>query len=169
VTENTVLYTLSTLAQTCAALAAFVGAGGLFKLQSQRDQHVRNEQTLRGLYATATLDPQAAARLTLEQILFSIRASATGPMPTHPAEITKREDMRKALGEWDGFLGRQGRATKALFVFEGWHLFVIGAALIGFNHVERLQTWPGTPSALWIVAAGTVGVTIWSMLAWTRE
>jgi hypothetical protein len=36
--ETTLLYTLSTLAQTCAALAAFVGAVGLFRLQILREQ-----------------------------------------------------------------------------------------------------------------------------------
>jgi len=45
-TETTVLYTLSTLAQTCAALAAFVGAVGLFRLQSFRDQHRDAEREL---------------------------------------------------------------------------------------------------------------------------
>ena len=32
--QTTILYALSTLAQTCAALAAFVGAVGLYRLQS---------------------------------------------------------------------------------------------------------------------------------------
>jgi len=36
--ETTLLYILSTLAQTCAALAAFVGAVGLYRLQSLRNQ-----------------------------------------------------------------------------------------------------------------------------------
>jgi len=36
--ETTLLYLLSTLAQTCAALAAFVGAIGLYRLQSLRDR-----------------------------------------------------------------------------------------------------------------------------------
>jgi len=36
--QTIILYALSTLAQTCAALAAFVGAVGLFRLQSLRDQ-----------------------------------------------------------------------------------------------------------------------------------
>jgi len=34
---TTVLYTLTTLAQSCAALAAFVGAVGVFRLQMPAD------------------------------------------------------------------------------------------------------------------------------------
>ena len=36
--ETTVLYALTTLAQSCAALAAFVGALGVFRIQMLRDQ-----------------------------------------------------------------------------------------------------------------------------------
>ena len=38
--RDAVLYELSTLAQTCAALAAFVGAVGIFRLQALRDGRV---------------------------------------------------------------------------------------------------------------------------------
>ena len=45
--ENAVLYALSTLAQTCAALAAFVGAIGLFLLQLLRERRQATEVALR--------------------------------------------------------------------------------------------------------------------------
>jgi hypothetical protein len=32
--QTTILYALSTLAQTCAALAVFIGVVGIYKLQS---------------------------------------------------------------------------------------------------------------------------------------
>jgi hypothetical protein len=38
--RDAVLYGLSALAQTCAALAAFVGAVGIFRLQALRDGRV---------------------------------------------------------------------------------------------------------------------------------
>ena len=34
------LYALSTLAQTCAALAAFIGAIGLYQIQALRNRHL---------------------------------------------------------------------------------------------------------------------------------
>jgi hypothetical protein len=46
-TDTTVLYTLSTLAQTCAALAAFVGAVGVFRLQILREQRREVDQIRR--------------------------------------------------------------------------------------------------------------------------
>jgi len=36
--KDTILYALSTLAQTCAALAAFIGAIGLYRLQSLKQR-----------------------------------------------------------------------------------------------------------------------------------
>lgn len=45
--ETTALYALSTLAQTCAALAAFVGAVGLYRLGQLAEQQKRAENELR--------------------------------------------------------------------------------------------------------------------------
>lgn len=48
VSEIVLLYALSTLAQTCAALAAFDGALGLYRLQSLVSKHQDVERGLRG-------------------------------------------------------------------------------------------------------------------------
>ena len=50
---NAVLYALSTIAQTCAALAALVGALALYKLQVMRNTHAENERALRPVTAAA--------------------------------------------------------------------------------------------------------------------
>jgi len=50
-TTTTVLYALSTIAQTCAALAAFVGAVGVFRLQSLLTSRERIEETITGSVA----------------------------------------------------------------------------------------------------------------------
>ena len=52
-TETTLLYALSTLAQTCAALAAFVGAVGLFRLQLVREALSSAQRNLRATAADA--------------------------------------------------------------------------------------------------------------------
>jgi hypothetical protein len=44
---TTVLYVLTTLAQSCGALAAFVGAVGVFRLQMLREQRKGVERELR--------------------------------------------------------------------------------------------------------------------------
>lgn len=56
--ETTLLYTLSTLAQTCAALAAFVGAVGLFRLQILREQRKEEDQTRRLAFTQAFTPPR---------------------------------------------------------------------------------------------------------------
>jgi len=68
--ETTLLYILTTLAQTCAALAAFVGAVGLFRLQTLRDQHARAERDLRGLIERAT--GRESFRQPVEDVLATL-------------------------------------------------------------------------------------------------
>jgi hypothetical protein len=48
-TTTTVLYALSTIAQTCAALAAFVGAVGLYRLGQLSEQRNSVEREARAL------------------------------------------------------------------------------------------------------------------------
>src|SRR5206468_12658859 len=80
-----ILYALSTIAQTCAALAAFVGAVGLFRLQSLRDWHAQSERTLRGLLAGNVLSPEDAARKTTEDIERVARLNLTATSPAAAA------------------------------------------------------------------------------------
>ncbi len=145
------LYTLSTLAQTCAALAAFVGAIGLYHLQSLR---ARRESLLRDI--AATLGHPA---MTTDQLLAGARTRAKDHHPP----------LTALLHDYDNAPSWIRRSAKALGAFEAWNLLVIGTALVGFNYVEWLTAWKGTFWALWVVALGTVGVTGWCVYAWTRE
>lgn len=163
--QTTVLYALSTLAQTCAALAAFVGAVGLYRLQSLRNEHARNESTLRALHETATLSPEAARRKPIDEIVCLIRANAV--QSSTSADVV--ENMRRALAEWDAYPARRQGATKALFAFEAWNLLVIFFALIGFNYVPALASNSATFWAIWVAAVGTVAVTAYCVFVWTIE
>ncbi len=164
--QTTVLYALSTLAQTCAALAAFVGAVGLYRLQSLRDDHARNESTLRALHEAATLSPEAARRKTIDEIVGLIRANVT---VQSSASADAVENMRRALAEWDAYPARRQCATKALFAFEAWNLLVIFFAVVGFNYVPALASNPATFWAIWVAAVGTVAVTAYCVFVWTLE
>src|SRR2546426_11359543 len=163
-TETTLLYILSTLAQTCAALAAFVGAVGLYRLQSLRDEHARNETTLRGLHAAATLNPAAASQQTIDDIVRYTRSNVTERSST-PAAVV--ENMRRALAEWDAFPKRHRAATTALLVFEAWNLLLIAVSLVGFNYVKFWASSSWTFWGVWGAAIGTVVVTGYSVYAWT--
>ena len=162
--ETTLLYILSTLAQTCAALAAFVGAVGLYRLQSLRDEHARNETTLRGLHAAATLNPAAASQQTIDDIVRYTRSNVTERSST-PAAVV--ENMRRALAEWDAFPKRHRAATTALLVFEAWNLLLIAVSLVGFNYVKFWASSSWTFWGVWGAAIGTVVVTGYSVYAWT--
>ena len=161
-TETTVLYTLSTLAQTCAALAAFVGAVGLFRLQSFRDQHRDAERELRVLAGRLTGREQD--RIPMREVL-EIGKSGSGRGTNDPNVPA----ARKLYAAWTTFPSRRRDSSRALILFEVWNLLVIGVALIGFNHVTTLAACPWTLRALWPVALGTVAVTVYCVFAWTKE
>ena len=159
-TETVLLYTLTTLAQTCAALAAFVGAVGLFRLQLLRADQNTAERNLRGLAARENLGvgSDLASLLPIEDIVNLV----TNADPKQGAA------SKRALGTWRAFPSAIQRSRKPLIVFEGWNLLVIGVSLVGFNYVPLLVASPWTFWALWIVALGTVGVTGYSVFRWAR-
>ena len=160
------LYILSTLAQTCAALAAFVGAVGLYKLQSLRGEHARNEHTIRGALGGSVLTLVQAQVLPLEEIIRDARG-AQGPGTITPEPVKVR--LRDALAEWDEFPNRQQRATTALIIFEAWNLLLIAVSLVGFNYVKSWTSSPWMFWGVWVAALGTVAVTGYAVYAWTRE
>ena len=148
-TENTVFYTLSTLAQTCAALAALVGAVGLYRLQILTTKR-------RDLYDDMWAVQGRTPVSTREQVINSAR---TG---------TSRLGREK-VEEYDRLKAPLQSSRNALIILEVWNLVVIGASLGGFNHVDFLRTWAGTFCTLWLVALGTVGITAYAVIAWTTE
>jgi hypothetical protein len=160
------LYALSTLAQTCAALAAFVGAVGLYKLQSLRATHGGHEHTIRGLLGGTLLSRGEVHAIPLAEIIRVARINVVGPSPVAAAVV---ESIRQALVQWDGFADDYRSATRALIVFEAWNLLVIGASLVGFNYVPALASSPVTFWAIWVAAVGTVGITVYCVVVWTRE
>ena len=159
-----VLYVLSTLAQTAAALAGFVGAVGIFRLQVIRDRRRESEEDMRRLVAhPAVYGPEVAERMPLEHIVDRIEQAVV------QADIPLASLASRKLETWRGLRDRLTRSTQGLVVFEAWNLVVIGASLVGFNYVPALATsslltfW-----ALWVAALGTVAVTGYCVFAWTR-
>jgi hypothetical protein len=149
--ETTILlYALSTLAQTCAALAAFVGAVGIFRLQSLRDHR----------------------RILLGDI---VRSMGHRPAPEEDVLVEARRQaldrpgLTAMLQEWKPIPGRLRLSRRWLVFFEVWNLFVIGATLAGFNYVSALVSCPAlTFWALWAAVVGTVGITVYCVFVWTQ-
>jgi hypothetical protein len=148
--ETTILYALSTLAQTCAALAAFVGAVGLYRLQALRDRR-RN-------LISAMSDNMGHRAAPDEDVIAEARRHS----PDRPA-------LADLIRRVEPIPGLVADSRRSLIVFEAWNLLVILVSLVGFNHVAALAACPWTLRALWPVALGTVGVTGYCVFVWTRE
>jgi len=154
--ENAVLYALSTLAQTCAALAAFVGAIGLFLLQSIREQQRSSEQAMRvSLVDVYSNYHEVVYVLSLSVVLKQVEQVRREP---DRAGTTRAKRIEDAFRTWNGFAPRIRKTSIALAVFEGWNLVVILISLGGFAHIPVLTCSPWTSPLLWLVAAITVVV-----------
>ncbi len=147
--ESAVLYALSTLAQSCAALAAFVGAVGLYRLQLLASRH-------RDLYSDIHATQGAPSALTRQQVRNQAKTSGS-----------RLAD--ELLREFDALVPRLQSGRCALIVFEGWNLLVIGLSLVGFNYIPLLVSSPWTFWALWVAALGTVAVTAYCVFVWTQQ
>jgi len=149
--EKTILlYALSTLAQTCAALAAFVGAVGLYRLQSL---HNRRRDLLRHIWESLGDLPAPE-----EDVLTEARRHMAN-RPALAAMVRDVEPIPKHLQQ----------SRQWLMALEAWNLLVIGATLVGFNYVSGLASSAWTSGALWLTAVGTVAVTGLCVFVWTKD
>ena len=160
---TTVLYTLTTFAQSCAALAAFVGAIGVFRMQMLRDQRRDAERELRtSSEGIVTRDMHA---ISIREVLEAIDDEASQIITLRHYNF---ERATKARGRWEAFPRLLLRARSALISLEVWNLCVIGVSLIGFNYVPTLAGASWFSCALWVAALGTVLVTLWCVVVWTE-
>ena len=162
---TTVLYVLTTLAQSCAALAAFVGAVGVFRLQLLRDGQNEAERNLRSMAAGMRMaTPETAPWLPIEQLTQDFEKER-GKASTNASSLV----AVRAIDAWRAFVPFQDRTRRALLVLEAWNLGVIGVSLIGFNYVPMLARAPWFSYALLTVATGTVLIPLWCVWVWTKR
>ncbi len=161
--ETALLYALSTIAQTCAALAAFVGAVGIYRLRVLRDLHRSSENEIRASAALAGLGIDHRVQ-SLEAIIEFVEKESA----TRRGEPAVKRAVA-SLEAWRAVPPAIRRSQWALMIFEAWNLVVVGLTLVGFNYLDGLKNWPGTFWLLWIVAVGTVGVSVYGVFAWTKE
>jgi hypothetical protein len=167
VNENAVLYALSTLAQTCAALAAFVGAIGLFLLQSLREQRRTAEQAMR----TSLVDVYDNYNVVMYVRSTAEVVKQAEKVRGEPSRASgkRAQDIEDALQAWNGFAPRF-RGTSATFaVFEAWNLLVILVSLGGFAHVPALTGQAWATWATWLIALVTVAVSGVSVFVWLER
>lgn len=160
--ETVLLYALSTLAQTCAALAAFVGAVGIFRLQTLRAQRGEAEREFRAL--SGRIIHRDVLLTPINEFLQGIdrlRQERGERDPNVQAAV-------KACERWQAVVPRIRSSRRALVVFEVWNLSVIAAALIGFNYVASWAGGSWMSGALWAVAMLTAFITVGCVIVWTQ-
>ena len=135
--ETTLLYALSTLAQTCAALAAFIGAVGLYRLQLL---HGEGRAVYEDIYAQLGRPTE-----TRERVLQRAR---TQPEPSFAANLTLLAGLE-----------RRGRLVVVVLVlFELWQMGAILFALLAFYFVS-----PQSQCVVFLFAIASSGAVLSTM------
>jgi hypothetical protein len=167
VNESAVLYALSTIAQTCAALAAFVGAVGIFRLQRLHDERGRLESSVRAsMFEIHGHNPAILAYTPSRIIEWFLKTEAETTPGQREGTVEAALPNIKALRD---IPTKAAQSRGALITFEVSNLVVIGATLIGFNHVPALTASPPlTTALLWTIVFGTVLVTLSCVVIWTE-
>jgi len=154
VDPTTILYALSTMAQTRAALAALVGALGLYRFQSIRRRQAEVERQLRQMLVGVVGNAQWAESLPTHLLIGRDSLAFV----QHATEGGDR--MQGFLDEWHRFDPDYRRTSKLLGLFITWNILAIGVPLIGFAFVHRLA-WSSAPVyGLWVRTIGTVVATV---------
>ena len=168
---NAVLYALSTIAQTCAALAALVGALALYKLQGMSEAHRGNERAIRAirtsLVGASAVSANSPFNAPLDQVLRTAKEQIANPSTFQPQLV---EGLRAAMTEWGVFDVRYAHALTWFVIFEAWNLAAILAALVGFAGVTWLAAhWSVFVCSLIVGSAATVAVTGGALFVMARR
>ena len=161
--ETTLLYALSTLAQTCAALVAFVGALGLYRLQSLEERRKEAEQALRGLFVAIGNVPEVLHLWPAVRVITDAKAVVSGTYQGDQFASIKipkeRMHFQEEVERWDRVGPDLRRTGRLLILFGGWNLGAILVSLLGFNFLPHLKDRSWASWILGIVATGAVLVT----------
>jgi len=155
--EQAVLYALSTIAQTCAALVAFIGALGLYRIQTVRaEQALHRATTMRGLVARYRINPgEDAALLPTNEVCDRMQDVISHPRTS--AETDEQSRFQAELDKENSYDQDFLRGARMLTYFGGLNLLVILLSLGGFSAVPLLACWWRTfIGLLWAVTLLTV-------------
>jgi len=140
--KETLYYALSTLAQTSAALLAFMGALVLFRLQSIEARRRDLYQDLRGLFVSIGEEASALILWPARDLKEKARALIDGTYPPSSLEglNLKRYAARPRFAEWErqnSNNSRDQRRTQRLLV----HFGTVNLAVISLSHLGFELIW----------------------------
>ncbi len=161
--ETTLLYALSTLAQTCAALVAFVGALGLYRLQTLEARRKEAEQALRGLLVAIGNLPEVLSLWPAVRVITDAKAVVAGTYQGDQIASIKipkeRMHFQEEVERWECVGPDQRRTGRLLILFGGWNLGAILLALLGFNFLAYIKDRSWASWILGFAGGGSVLVT----------
>lgn len=143
--KDTLRYALSTLAQTDAALIAFLGAIGLYRLQFFNTRSRSVEQSLRGLASQSTYTTSQAASLSIIQ-LWAWAKRIADAKPEELSTDSERKVQSGVLLEFKAWMELNklsARLTKIIIIFVSYHLVTIAASLLGFLFMDLAVVYQG--------------------------
>src|SRR5262245_61408697 len=119
--ENTLLYVLSTLAQTCAALAAFVGFVGLNQIQFLQQMRTSSFENISARLGRPTE--------TTREVLVRAKTFSRDDQPELYFFVQRFDSIGPSIRH----------ITQLLVAFEIVQLFVILVSLVGFTFLDKLK------------------------------
>ena len=150
--KDTLLYALSTLAQTDAALIAFLGAIGVYRLQFFNTRSRQVEEYLRGLASQSMYSTSKAASLTIIQLWTWANwiTSAKSEDLSTDSERNVQSAVALEFGAWAALEKHSTRLTKIIIIFVSYHLCTIAASLLGFLFMDLAVVYQGWSSGIFL-------------------
>jgi len=164
--EIGVYQTLSILAESSAMLAAFLGAGGIFRLHALFDRRRDVEIEVRACMMRLTKKDTFV--LPLERVLAMMDEEQMRVMhhPGHRELLTvaiaadrRRRDLQPVLY----------RTRLSMLLLESVNLAVIAACIIGLTRIKVVAGAAWLSSVLWTAVIGQTTIPLWCVWIWTAE
>ncbi len=159
--QTTVLYALSTIAQVCAALVAFIGALGLYRLQSLRAEREQRLQDLRMLLIRCGQSADYVPFFSGELVL-----TLAHRYKDDPASVPVRDALNSILQLIEKLQPITLRMRRRLFWFCVLQTLLIFQAIYSFLFVDSLSRHPSEFKMFLVVA---VAVIIFSTIRMTID
>jgi hypothetical protein len=159
--DTSLYYALSTLAQCAAALAALIGFLGMWRLDRLRDEGLRIEQTMRELISVG-IGGADVQRLGRHGLVERVQRIINEPQVFDEIIQMRTPTLEPLKTRFDALPHEQQRLMAVLGVFLVVTLAVILApAIVGIVYVDQLKTWAWTPRLIGAASAWLGLAPVW--------
>ena len=156
--ETAVLYALSALAQSCAALIAFLGAVALYRLQNLTNERVGLVDRMVMLWTGGDMISRGYSE---DQVVGGVASAVAGP-----PNCSNHQRLSQLLQEYHDVLDEIRLAQWLLLRFVVVNIAVVFFSFLGFPLVRFLSAHPVTAT---LILAGSIGAVCLSTLVIVLE